>query len=343
MLGLAGLEVAALGEGDHLGLGGWASVVGEEGGGEFVATVLDLSAPGGPAGCEAEVDAVDFTDGTFARAGAALDEADAEGLGEGGLKGGGVELGRGDLGLVDQVGVEGVPASVGALHLVGDDEVGVQIGVAGAGVAMGERDRDQAAGLDVADAVRPYAAECLRLEVLDDLCDGLAVQLLELLAGGERGECPQGRERLRRRHSEVDAGDGGRDGTRPDGDRAVKFERRFGSAAELPGEELPRDVATDLGERVGAELGVGRTSRGEVGGDVPALEFLVELGRAVRPDGEGSAEPAGLLGLAFAQAGVQGGLPDLVGKRVVAVAEEGLHLRLRDRVAGGHAVQPVQS
>ena len=277
VLGLAGLEVGALGERDHLGLGGWASVIGEEGGGEFVAAVFDLSASGGPAGGEGQVDAVDLADGALAGGGAALDEADAEGLGERGLKGGGVELGRGDFGLVDQVGVEGVPASVGALHLVGDDEVGVEVGVAGAGVAVGEGDRDQAAGLDVADAVRADPAERLGLEVLDDLGDGLAVQLLELLAGGERGECPQCRERLRRRHGEVDAGDGGRDGTRPDRDRAVEFERGLGSPAELPGEELRRHLAADLGELVRVELRVGRESGGDVDGGVAALEFLPEL------------------------------------------------------------------
>ncbi len=82
MFGLAGFEVGALCEGDHLRLGGWASVVGEEGSGEFIAAVFDLPASGRPAGGEIQVDPVDLTDGTFARAGAALDEADAEGLGE---------------------------------------------------------------------------------------------------------------------------------------------------------------------------------------------------------------------------------------------------------------------
>lgn len=219
----------------------------------------------------------------------------------------------------------------------------MEVGVAGAGVAMGERHRDQAAGLDVADAVRADATEGLGLEILDHLGDGLVVQLLELLAGGQRGERPQGRERLRRRHGEVYAGDRGRDGTRPSSDRAVEFERRRRGSAELPGEELRRHLATDLGEQVCVELGVGWKSGGEVGGDVTSLEFLVELGRAVRPDGEGTAEPAGLLGFTLAQAGVKGGPADLVGERVVAVPEEGLHLRLGDWVAGGNAVQPVQS
>ena len=313
MLGLAGFEVGALGEGDHLGFGGRASVVAEEGGGEFVAATFDLSASSGPAGRQSQVDAVDLADGTLAGAGAALDETETECLGERGFEGGGVQLGRGDLGLVDQVGVERVPASVRALHFVGDDEVGVEVGVAGARVAMGEGDCDQAADLDVADAVRTDAAERLGLQALDDLGDNPAVQLLELLAGVERGKCPQGRERLRRRHGEVDAGDCGSDRTRPDGDRAVEFERRLGSAAELLGEELRRNFATDPGERIRIELGVGRAPGSDVSGGVAALQGLMELGRAVRPDGEGATEPAGLLGLALAQAGVEGGLPDLVG------------------------------
>jgi hypothetical protein len=113
-----------------------------------------------------------------------------------------------------------------------------------------------------------------------------------------------------------------------------------------PNSRAKNSDATSLrirARRVRVELGVGWTSGGEVGGDVTALEFLVELGRAVRPDGEGTAEPAGLLGLAFAQASVQGGLPNLVGERMMAVAEEGLHLRLGDRVASGDPVEPLHA
>ncbi len=51
----------------------------------------------------------------------------------------------------------------------------MEVGIAGAGVAMGEGNPDKATGLDVADTVRADATERLGLEVLDDLCDGLSV------------------------------------------------------------------------------------------------------------------------------------------------------------------------
>jgi len=121
----------------------------------------------------------------------------------------------------------------------------------------------------------------------------------------------------------------------------VEFERVLGRPAELPGEELRSHLAADLSERIRVKPGVGRAPRGDVDCGVATLQFLPELRRAVCADGEGTAEPAGLLCIAFAEACVQGGLPDLVGERVVAVAEKRLHPRLGDRVAGSDAVQPM--
>ena len=100
MLGLAGFEIGALGEGDHLDLRGRTAVISEEGGGEFVPAVFDLSAAGRPARVQCRVDAVDLADGALAASGRALDELDADGLGEPGLQRGGVQLGGGDFRLV---------------------------------------------------------------------------------------------------------------------------------------------------------------------------------------------------------------------------------------------------
>ena len=61
------------------------------------------------------------------------------------LQGGVVGLRRRHGRLEQHPSVDGQPASVEGLHLVRDRDVGVQIRVAGSGVAVGERGRDQAA------------------------------------------------------------------------------------------------------------------------------------------------------------------------------------------------------
>lgn len=334
MLSLPGLQIRPLREGDHLGLGGRPSVVSLEGRCQFVAAVVDLPAARRPAGSQRRVDAADLADGKLPTSGVSLDERQPECLHQIGLKRGGVELGGGDLGLVQQVGVKRVPVSIGGLHLVGHDEVRVQVRVTGTGVAMGERDGDQPARLDIADAVRTDAAERLGFEVLDHLGDGPEVQLLQLLAVGDRGERPESRERLRRRHGQVDARDGDRFRTRPDRDGTVQLDSGVGHPSELLGEELAGDLSADLGEDVGVELGGRSASVGDVCGGVAALELLLEPRRSASPDGEGTAEAARLLGIALAEAGVEGVPSDLVGEWVQPVTEQRLHLVLGDRVTG---------
>jgi hypothetical protein len=62
-----------------------------------------------------------------------------------------VQLGDGDGGLVQCPCVQRPPLPVGALHLVGDDEMGVQVGIACAGVPVVERGGDQASGGEALD------------------------------------------------------------------------------------------------------------------------------------------------------------------------------------------------
>jgi len=86
------------------------------------------------------------------------------------FEGGVVGLGGGDDGLEQDPSVDGQPPSTtvgGAvsavtgegLDLVSHGDVGVQVGVAGAGVAVGERGRDEAADLDLPHSVRPDPGE----------------------------------------------------------------------------------------------------------------------------------------------------------------------------------------
>lgn len=55
--------------------------------------------------------------------------------------------------------IQGQPATIQGLHLVRDRDVGVQVRVAGAGVTVGERGRDQPCDVDLPDAGAAGAGE----------------------------------------------------------------------------------------------------------------------------------------------------------------------------------------
>ncbi len=80
-----------------------------------------------------------------------------------GFQAGVVQLGDGHHDPVEGLAVQGQPAlhSVGVDggDLVGDRDVGVQVGVACPGVAVGERGADQAGGVDLGDTAGAGAGE----------------------------------------------------------------------------------------------------------------------------------------------------------------------------------------
>ena len=90
-------------------------------------------------------------------------ECDAHLRDQVGFQAGVVQLGGGHRGFVQRGAVQGQPArySVGAegLHFVADRDVGVQVGVPGARVAVVERGGDQTGGVDLGDAVGAHAGE----------------------------------------------------------------------------------------------------------------------------------------------------------------------------------------
>ena len=75
------------------------------------------------------------------------------------LEGGVVGLRRSHGGLEQHPPVDGQPSPVKGLHLVGDGDVGVQIGVTGAAVPVGERGRDQPGDIDLPHPLRPLPGE----------------------------------------------------------------------------------------------------------------------------------------------------------------------------------------
>ena len=100
------------------------------------------------------------------------------------------------------------------LHLVRDRDVGVQVGVAGAGVAVGERGRDQPGDVDLADPVGALAGvQGVLLDERQRVGDGLVVGLLDLRRDLRWGDRPQGADRLHRGEGQVVPGHRG--GPRP--------------------------------------------------------------------------------------------------------------------------------
>ena len=104
--------------------------------------------------------------------------------------------------------VDRQPLALFGLDLVGDRDVGVQIRVACAGVAMQERGGDQATGLDLPRAAGSLAAEDrMGLEEGQRVEYGGVVRHLDLPRDLGRCDRPQGRNRLRGAERQVESGD----------------------------------------------------------------------------------------------------------------------------------------
>ena len=147
-----------------------AAVLGLEGGREVASAGLDGAVTLRPGLRQTLVDADDLAHGTLvpnrsdalvqaARTTGPVLELHPEPGDQLGLQQGVVHLGEGDVGLVEDPAVDGEPAPVEVLDLVADRDVGVQVRVGGAGVAVGEHARDQALGLDLLDAAAAAARE----------------------------------------------------------------------------------------------------------------------------------------------------------------------------------------
>jgi hypothetical protein len=156
VFGVAGVQRGLLREADLLDRGRGPSVPRLELLRQHRAPNLDGLAAGRPALQQVGVEAVQLPDRTASRAGVgSFGEPDAEGFGEVAFQLGVVHLGGGDVGLVEDASVDGEPASIDGLDLVRDRHMGVQVGVAGAAVAVGERRPDEAADVDLPDPTRP--------------------------------------------------------------------------------------------------------------------------------------------------------------------------------------------
>ena len=121
----------------------------------------------------------------------ALGELDAEGVDQVPLERGVVGLrGRDDC-LVQRSAVDGQPLAVEGLDLVRHGHVGVQVGVAGAGVAVGEGGGDESFGVDLGHPVGTGTGECCAvLQPLEHIGDGGVVGGFDLFGHRQGSDRP---------------------------------------------------------------------------------------------------------------------------------------------------------
>ena len=143
------------------------------------------------------------------------------------------------------------------LHLVRHRDVGMQIRVPGAGIAVGERRRDEPVHLDLGDAALPrlvYVA--FRSSQVDRVRDGVVVGC-SMIARVARGEHPQGGDALDGGERQVEARDRGGGLPRDSGQVPGQLAGMDRITAVGFGEHLGCDVAADLGADLGRDGSVG--------------------------------------------------------------------------------------
>ena len=169
--------------------------------GQLAAAGVDVGAAGRPASVQSWVDTDDLPDRPLRRIGAGpFSEPHTQRVAEVLLERGVVGLRRGNIGFEQHPAVDRQPPSVERLHLVRDRDVGVQVRVAGPAVAMGERDGDEAADVDLPDALWTGPGEQrVLLDERQSVLDRGLMRLFDHSSYHRVGDRPQGGHRLHRR------------------------------------------------------------------------------------------------------------------------------------------------
>ena len=256
-----------------------------------------------------------------------------------------------DLGLVEQPAVDRQPLPVEGLDLVRDRDVGVQIRVAGAGVAVGERRGQQAADVDLADPVGALAGEQrLGLDEVQRVLDRRLVGALDDRGGPGVGHCPQRGDALHRREGEVVSGHGVGLGPGVLGDRGGELARVGRLAAVLGPEEVTPDLGANPCPLLRGDRPVARQPGGLVDGREALSDLDPEDADVVRVDLVRGTETSGSLVVGLGRGGDAGAtdpqiqlLDPLVCEGVVAGAEQVLHVIGGDDVAGVQALDALHT
>ena len=193
VLGVPGLQGGLLRQMQHLHRSRWPTMITLKPGRQLTLPVLDTGPPRRPAPVQRRVDTDDLPYRPQPRIGVgSFREPDTEGVAEVVFQGGVVGLRRSHRRLEQHPSVDGQPASVEGLHLVRNRDMGVQIRVAGSGVAVGERGRDQAGHVDLPDPVPALPGEqCVAFDEGQRILHRSLVRPFDLCGDVRVGDRPQ--------------------------------------------------------------------------------------------------------------------------------------------------------
>ncbi len=346
VLVLPGLQGGLLGQRDPLDRRGWAAVVALERGGQHAPARLDALPSLGPALVQRVVDADNLADGEFAPVGiGSLREPHAQGCGEVLFEGGVVGLGGGHDRLEQDPSVDGQPAAVGGgLDLVRDRDVGVQVGVAGAGVAVYERGTDQAPDVDLVHPARAGAGvQGGAFDEVQGFGDGGVVGAFDRGGGGRVGDRPQAGDALHRGEREVEPGYRGRLLLGQLRDVAGQLTLVQGFASVLVAEHLQRHLSADPGPVLDRVRRPHRQAAGAVELFEPSGDLDPERAHIVWIDPERLAQPGRVQVVGFGGVSAFQGGTALLREGVETGAEQGLHLFDGDDVARVQSVHACQA
>ena len=344
LLGLAGLQGGLLRQREGLLRGRCPAVGRLERGGQVVSPYVDLGPAGRPRCQQRVVDADDLPHlAATVTVPVSGREPDAEALGDPTLQQGVVPLRRGDHGPVEHLPVQRQPGPVQSLDLVGHRDVGVQVRVPGAGVAVHERRRHEPFDVDLPDPVGAAAGEGdLPLQPRQSVLHRLPVHPLDPLRDLAGSQGPQ-------RADTLDGGEGQVEPSHRLPTRAAhrdQVRRQLPTVAGLP--------AVQLGERLPTDAGADRRAylvRDTPSPRLPMLDQPVPVGPG-DPDDE-----LARLGVVLPERGTQPGrslrvaarrtarqlVPDdPCSVRVSALTEQRHHLRLGHGVTHADGLQRLK-
>ena len=248
--------------------------------------------------------------------------------------------GRNDS-LVEHPPIDAQPLPLGRLHLVRDRDVRVQIRVTGPAVPVGESSGHQPLDVDLTDPVGASSAvQRVRLDERQRVLDRRLVRQLDPRGQRRVGQGPQRADRLHRAERQVETGNRGRLRPRVLGDRGRQLAGIGRVAAVLGAEELRADLRADARALIdGHGVVAGQAVALVVGGQGPG-HFDPEVAHVALIDLEGQTDPRGLVDLFSRRASSLERCLTLVGQRVDAQPEQGVHLIGRDDVTGRQALHP---
>ena len=334
VFGLPGFQGGLLAQRQRFRGARFTPVVGLERLGQLGHPRSDCAAPRGEPLVERGGDADDLADRPQAFGGVtAVGEAQRQRRPEVALQPGVVHLRRGDGRPEQRPPIQRQPLPCQGADLVADRDMGVQVGVTGAAVAVGEPRCDEPLGVDLGDAVGAGAGEAgLVLEKVQGVVDRPVVAFLDDAGHLDGGQRPQRRHAFDRAEGEVVPGGGGRQFAGLAGDETAQFAVVTGRPPILLREQFPGDAGFHLRPQRAVDGGVPGLAQAEVVIPVGHRESPVQFGFAgVDPEGPAQfhrGRRPGLTGLSLHQSV---GQCHRVG--VQPQPEQAAHLILGDRRA----------